>query len=240
MINAWWYFGFSIFEVKSNILFNKILNGFFTLYSFFLIRNKEQIKEELNIKSIEIADNINNMLDYNIKPNFALLSPKYGKDMQSIVGYLKSQNQNELVSVIKKDKKIEFNIDENNFEILESELIIEELPKNDLCINSNRDYTVGLDTIITNDLKTEGIARDLVRHVQNFRKDSGFEVSNRIIFAIEGPNEIIDAVNSHADYFKNETLTESITHNFDSIDFNLEIKINNCNIKIGISKLDKK
>ena len=206
----------------------------------FLTRNKNQIKEELNIKSIEITDNINNILDYNVKPNFALLSPKYGKNMQSIVSYLKSQNQNELVSIIKKNKRLEFDIEKNNFEVLESELIIEELPKNDLCVNSNRDYTVGLDTIITNDLKMEGIARDLVRHVQNFRKDSGFEVSNRIIFAIEGPKEIMDAVNCHADYFKNETLTDSITHNFDNIDFNIEIKINNCNVKIGISKLDKK
>ena len=160
--------------------------------------------------------------------------------MQSIVGYLKSQNQNKLVSIIKKNKRIEFDIEKNNFEVLESELIIEELPKNDLCINSNRDYTVGLDTNITNDLKMEGIARDLVRHVQNFRKDSDFEVSNRIIFAIEGSKEIMDALNSHADYFKNETLTDSITHNFDNIDFNIEIKINNCNVKIGISKLDKK
>ena len=83
----------------------------------------------------------------------------------------------------------------------------------------------------------EGILRDLIRHVQNFRKDSKLEVSDRIIFSILASDEVISSVNKFEDYFKNETLTDSITNDLDNMDYRVKFKINNEDVKIGISKV---
>ena len=115
--------------------------------------------------------------------------------------------------------------------------MINELPKNNLCTNSNRNFIIGLDTVITKELKMEGILRDLIRHVQNFRKDSKLEVSDRIIFSLLASDEIISSVNKFEDYFKNETLTDSITNDLDNMNYRVKFKINNEDVEIGISKV---
>jgi isoleucyl-tRNA synthetase len=200
-------------------------------------RNESQIKDELNIKSIEICDNANDILDYEVKPNFALLSSKYSKEMKDIVSSIKNMDANQLVEEINKNKKFIININGDDIEILDNEVLINELPKNNLCTNSNRNFVIGLDTVITKELKMEGILRDLIRHVQNFRKDSKLEVSDRIIFSILASDEVISSVNKFEDYFKNETLTDSIINDLDNMDYRVKFKINNEDVEIGISKV---
>ena len=200
-------------------------------------RNQSQIKDELNIKSIEICKNVKDILDYEVKPNFAVLSSKYKNEMKDIVSSIKNIDSNELVDEIHKNKKFTININGNDIEILDNEVLINELPKNNLCTNSNRDFTIGLDTIITQELKMEGILRDLIRYVQNFRKDSKLEVSDRIVFSILASDEVNDSINKFESYFKNETLTESIINDLENMDYRVKFKINNEDVEIGISKI---
>ena len=134
-------------------------------------RNEIQIKEELNIKEISIVDDVSSILSYKIKPNFALLSERYGADMKMIISAINQSDQNSLINQLASNNKIDLNIEDKNFEILEDELIVDEIPKDNLCINGNRDFKVGLNINITEELKMEGIVRDLIRQVQNLRKN---------------------------------------------------------------------
>ena len=136
-------------------------------------------------------------------------------------------------------KKIKIEIDGSKIEILEEEIIIEEIPKNNLCINGNREFKVGLDINISKELKMEGIVRDLVRHVQNLRKESNLEVSDRILFAVKSSSDILNSVKQFEDYFKNETLIDLVCDNIDSLEHKANFKINNVDVEIAISKNHK-
>ena len=225
---------------KANI---KIRQPLSTLYVFSLdeigdsiIKNENQIKEELNIKSIKIINDLDNILTYKIKPNFGLLSSKYGQEMKGIISFINQADQNELVLNFQKNKKIEIKINDSKIEILEEEVIIEEIPKNNLCVNGNKEFKIGLDVNISKELKMEGMVRDLIRYVQNLRKESNLEVSDRIQFSIKSSSEILNSISKFEDYFKNETLVDLITNDLDSLDYKTSFKISNINVEIGISK----
>ena len=200
-------------------------------------RNQKQIKEELNIKKINIVDNVSSILSYKIKPNFALLSQKYSSDMKLIINSLNQLNHSDLIKQIESDKKIEISINSENIEIHEEELIIEEIPNNGLCVNGNRDFKIGLDVEITEDLKMEGIIRDLIRQVQNLRKKSNLNVSDRIEFAFLGNQKIHDSIEKFKDYLMNETLIELISEDVEKLDFKEDFTIDNIKVSISISKI---
>ena len=199
-------------------------------------RNEIQIKEELNIKEINIVDEVSSILSYKIKPNFALLSEKYGSDMKMIISAIKQSDQSSLMNQLASNNKIDLNIENKNFEILEDELIVDEIPKDNLCINGNRDFKVGLNINITEELKMEGIVRDLIRQVQNLRKKSNLNVSDRIIFALSGNQKIHDSISKFKDYFMNETLIESFSEDIENLDFKEDFKIDDMKVSISISK----
>ena len=200
-------------------------------------RNQKQIKEELNIKKINIVDNVSSILSYKIKPNFALLSQKYSSDMKLIIHSLNQLNHSDLIKQIESNKKIEISINSENIEIHEEELIIEEIPNNGLCVNGNRDFKIGLDVEITEDLKMEGIIRDLIRQVQNLRKKSNLNVSDRIEFAFLGNQKIHDSIEKFKDYLMNETLIELISEDVEKLDFKEDFTIDNIKVSISISKI---
>lgn len=202
-----------------------------------MIRNEQQIKDELNIKSINSVDNLDSILSYKVKPNFSLLSQKYGSNMKEIISFINKSDQNQLVNDLEKNKKITIKLESEEIEILEEELLIEEVPKGDLCINSNRDFKIGININITEDLKMEGIVRDLIRHVQNLRKKSNLEVSDRITFGIISNKNVVNSMNKFEDYFKNETLIEQIVDDVGSLDFNENFKIDGIDVEIHISKI---
>ena len=199
-------------------------------------RNEIQIKEELNIKEINIVDDVSSILSYKIKPNFALLSEKYGSDMKMIISAINQSDQNSLMNQLASNNKIDLNIEDKNFEILEDELIVDEIPKDNLCINGNRDFKVGLNINITEELKMEGIVRDLIRQVQNLRKKSNLNVSDRIIFALSGNQKIHDSISKFKDYFMNETLIESFSEDVKNLNFKEDFKIDDMKVSISISK----
>jgi len=156
--------------------------------------------------------------------------------MGKIINILKTYDANEIINELEKNKKISIISESDNFEIFEEELIIEEVSKNNLCINGNKDFKVGLDIEISDELKMEGIVRDLIRHVQNLRKESDYEVSDRINFAISCPSIILDSINQFEDYFKNETLISSIVDD-NELKHSVNFKIDGLEVKISISKI---
>ncbi|SEP92724.1 Isoleucyl-tRNA synthetase [Flavobacterium urocaniciphilum] len=167
------------------------------------------IKAEVNVKEIELLDDASGVLVKQIKPNFKALGPRFGKDMGLIAKEIQqfSQEQiNELdkageITIVSSEKSITLTIED-------VEISSQDIP-GWLVANSNG-ITVALDITISEELRKEGIARELVNRIQNIRKDSGFEVTDKITVQIQN-NEIIEqAVIANESYIKSETLTNEL------------------------------
>ena len=196
-----------------------------------LIDISEFIKSEINVKNVELVGDSSKILVKKAKPNFKLLGPKFGKDLKivsSIINNLKSAE----IEKIENEKAL---VLENNIEILLEDIEIYFEDIEGWQVVSENGTTIALDTNINEELKNEGIAREIVNRIQNYRKDSGFNVSDKIIIEIENNNLIEKAIFENIDYIKNETLAVDL--NFKQTLINAqEFEFDNLNIKIKIFK----
>ncbi len=182
---------------------------------------KNIILSETNVKEIEYLSDTTNILVKKIKPNFKILGPKYGKLMKQISVSLSKLNQKDIANfennskfaVIVNEESIELNIED-------VEIISEDIPG--WLVANNGKLTVALDINISDELRQEGIAREFINRIQNLRKDSGFEVTDKISLSIQKHDLINSAINTHKQYISSQTLATSI---------NLVDKIENDNAK---------
>jgi isoleucyl-tRNA synthetase len=192
------------------------------------------IKAEVNVKEIELLDDASGVLVKQIKPNFKALGPRFGKDMGLIakeIQNLSAEQINEL------DTKGELPlVISGNSIILTSddvEIFSQDIP-GWLVANANG-ITVALDITLTEELIKEGIARELVNRIQNLRKDSGFEVTDKIKVHLLPSDGLEKAVAANENYIKSETLTETLVF-VDDLDTGTEIEFDNIKTRILISK----
>ena len=188
----------------------------------------ELLKQEVNVKEIQLLTNeeASDILVKSIKPNFKTLGPKFGKEMKDIANAT-SQMSNEEIVKLESEGKIELNVNDkiHILEVEDFEISTKDIPG--WTVTSNTNLTVALDLTLTEDLINEGIARELVNRIQNLRKDSGFEVTDRIDVKIEANPLIEKAVKGNRDYISSETLAENLIfeatiENGTSIDINGE------------------
>ena len=192
------------------------------------------IKAEVNVKEIELLDDASGVLVKQIKPNFKVLGPRFGKDMGLIakeIQNLSAEQINEL------DTKGELSLVISGNSIIltsdEVEISSQDIP-GWLVANANG-ITVALDITLTEELLKEGIARELVNRIQNLRKDSGFEVTDKIKVQLQSSNGLINAVAANESYIKSETLTESLVF-VDELNNGTEIEFDDIKTRILISK----
>jgi isoleucyl-tRNA synthetase len=162
------------------------------------------IMNEVNVKSVEFVSDDSGILKKKIKPNFKALGPKYGKNMKSIGESIIAMTESQ-IRKIEKTGQVTLTIGESTFDILHSEIEIltEDVPG--WLVASAGSLTVALDVTITDELRQEGIARDFVNRIQNLRKDSGFEVTDKIKISLENNNEeLADAVATNKNYICQE------------------------------------
>ncbi|PQJ31741.1 isoleucine--tRNA ligase [Nonlabens arenilitoris] len=168
------------------------------------------VKSEVNVKEIELIDDASGILVKEIKPNFKALGPRFGKAMGQIAGKIKSFQQEDIVLLEKTgQKEVEVN---GNAIILTLEDV--EITSSDIegwLVANQSGITVALDVTISPELKKEGISRELVNRIQNIRKDSGLEVTDRINIVVQSHHEIDDAVKSNEQYIMDETLADDLT-----------------------------
>ncbi|MDA0178134.1 Isoleucyl-tRNA synthetase [Mesoflavibacter sp. HG96] len=192
------------------------------------------IKHEVNIKEIELLEDASDILVKQIKPNFKVLGPRFGKDMKLIASEIQKLGADDIK-----------NIEQNNTLDIDCNGKIITLQREDVEITSQDiegwlvanegKITVALDVTITEPLREEGIARELVNRIQNLRKDSGFEVTDRITVQIQNDQNIEQAINNNLDYIKTETLTDNLEI-INQIDNGIEIAFDDVNTKLSIQK----
>ncbi|WP_298547285.1 isoleucine--tRNA ligase [uncultured Aquimarina sp.] len=167
------------------------------------------IKSEVNVKEIELLDDASGILVKQIKPNFKNLGPRFGKDMKLIASKIQSFDQ-ETIKILEQTGSFDIEINNKIITLGTDDVEISSQDIEGWLVANSGSLTVALDITITPELKKEGIARELVNRIQNIRKDSGFEVTDRIGIVIKENKSIQEAVATNEVYIKNETLTDTI------------------------------
>lgn len=192
------------------------------------------IKAEVNVKEIELLDDASGVLVKQIKPNFKALGPRFGKDMGLISSEIQKISQEQINEI---DAKGELTLVVSGKSIIltsqDVEISSQDIP-GWLVANSNG-ITVALDITISEELKQEGIARELVNRIQNIRKDSGFEVIDKIKVQLRRNDLLEKAVIKNEDYIKSETLANDLIF-VEALENGIEIEFDDIKTMILISK----
>ncbi len=183
------------------------------------------IREEINVKSIEVADDIGHLIAKKAKPNFKKLGPRMGKLMKPVAAAIQQMDEAS-ISRLEEMGEISFAVGDQEVTIYRDDVEILEEKKNPaLEVAREGNIAVALDTTITPELEKEGIAREFVNRVQNLRKEAGFEVTDRIEIAVQAPEKVANAIQEMAEYIKSETLALDIQFSLDNGEISREISI---------------
>ena len=171
---------------------------------------KELILSEVNVKELELLTEGTALLVKNIKPNFKTIGPKYGKQMKDIASLVAQFSQQDITEIEKTGKwSTVIDACEINLELEDFEISAQDIPG--WLVASEGGITVALDTTLSPELKNEGIAREIVNRIQNLRKDSAFDVTDRILLKINTSEAIQTAISANKSYICDEVLANEIS-----------------------------
>lgn len=194
------------------------------------------IADELNVKSVEFANDVSAFTTYSFKPQLRTVGPKYGKYLGKIRELLSSVDGNAAMAELKANGVLVLDLGDAKAELTEEDLLIESAQKPGFASNSDHGVTVVLDTNLTPELIEEGYMRELVSKIQTMRKESGFEVMDNIRVYISGSEIIKDIVRKNFDEIKGEVLAKDVV--FDTeFATSKNWDLNGQQVKLGVEKL---
>lgn len=170
---------------------------------------RDLILNEVNVKTLKYVDSGAGILVKKVKPDFKKLGPRYGKIMKQLAAKVQTMPQ-DAIAAFEKDGSYTFDIEGQNatIELADVEIISEDIP-GWLVANDGR-LTVALDVTVTDELRKEGIARELVNRIQNIRKSSDFDITDRILVKISKQPQVEEAVSEYNDYIAAQILADKI------------------------------
>ena len=194
---------------------------------------KNLILNEVNVKDLKFVDNAAGILVKRIKPDFKKLGPRYGKIMKSLAAAIQGMNQEDIMA-FEAAGTFTLNVEgqEATIERADVEIISEDIP-GWLVANEGR-LTVALDITVTEELRKEGLARELVNRIQNLRKSNGFDITDKITVTVLSSDEMDEAIKEYNEYIANQVLAVSVEITDHAIsdatvldfeDFNLSVRI---------------
>ncbi|MBP5438753.1 MAG: isoleucine--tRNA ligase [Treponema sp.] len=170
---------------------------------------QDTIAEELNVKQVVFHEREDELVEYSAKANFRVLGKTLGAKMKAAAAEIAKLSGEQIAEMLD-GNALSINVDGQEVELSSENVIVERSEKEDLKVLNEGTLTVGLETKITPELKNEGFARDLVRGIQNQRKESGFEITDRITLKVSGDAELKEAFAAFKDFIANETLANSV------------------------------
>lgn len=197
------------------------------------------IAEELNVKEVEIGSEESDLVTRSIKANFKSLGPKLGKNMKEVAGLIAALDEKSALEIINGNS---FNLKLSNGEDIDIEpddVIVQREEKKGMCVANEGEITVALDTVLTEALRLEGFARELVSKIQNTRKDMGLEVADRIKIQYNiSDDTMAQSIPQFEEYISNETLAVGLEENLSLTGENVIMAdINGVDLAIAIEKV---
>ncbi|MCB9425967.1 MAG: isoleucine--tRNA ligase [Flavobacteriales bacterium] len=192
------------------------------------------IAAEVNVKEIELLDDASGILVKKIKPNFKALGPRFGKDMGLVAKAIQNFSQ-EQITELEKNSEIAVDLSGKSITLTLADVEISSEDIEGWLVASSGAITVALDVTISDELKKEGIARELVNRIQNIRKDSGYEVTDKINIKVLKHGLIEEAIATNRNYIKEETLTLELEV-VDALNDGVEVAFDDIATKLLITK----
>lgn len=192
------------------------------------------IADELNIKEIIYTTDTTSFFDYQFKPQLKTLGRKMGKLIPQATEAIKSLPGVETMKTLKDCGKISIFVEGQEFELTEEDLLVETIQPEGLSTESDRNFTVALDTKLTDELIEEGFVREVISKIQTMRKEAGFEVLDRIQFGFAGNDRLKDIILRNKEYICDEVLADQICEELSGYD--KEWDINGENVKFSVLK----
>jgi isoleucyl-tRNA synthetase len=169
-------------------------------------RHSEQIRDELNIKFIEVIARDAELVTYRIKPNLPVVGKRYGKLIPGIRAALAQADGSSIAKLAARGEVLNLAVDGQTIELAPDALLVESTAAAGFACVEDAGYLVGLDTTLTDELVREGLIREIVRTVQDARKQAGLDVSDRIVLNVDGNEPVMSALSAHRDYIVGEAL----------------------------------
>ena len=193
------------------------------------------ILNEVNVKELKFADSGSNILVKKVKPDFKKLGPRYGKVMKALAAAIQAMTQEE-IATFERDGSFTFSIDGNACTVLtdDVEIISEDIP-GWLVANEGR-LTIALDITVTDELRREGLTRELVNRLQNQRKSSGLEITDHIRVTLAPAEEMEGVLETYGDYIRRQVLADAITSTERSADMT-ELEFDDFQLPVKIEKV---
>jgi isoleucyl-tRNA synthetase len=177
-----------------------------------ILKNSDVLTDELNVKKLEFLDDSAGILDYRIKPNLPILGKRLGSKLKVIQAFFKEADASSVAKLVREGKNVIIKDGSEIIELIPEEVILESVSKEGTSGVEGNGMLVALDTELTEDLIMEGYVRDLVRNVQELRKKSGLEITDRIRLMIKGGSDgFKKALKKYEDYINEETLAVLLT-----------------------------
>jgi len=192
------------------------------------------IKSEVNVKEIELISETSNILVKQIKPNFKTLGPRFGQDMKAVAAAIQALDS-KAISEIERNGKLPISVNEKYITLDRSDVEISSQDIEGWLVASDGENTVALDLHVSDELRNEGVARELVNRIQNLRKDSGYEVTDRISIQLSADPVLNLAVEGFGQYIKEETLADVIEI-MPVLDQGIELSFDNILSRLNIFK----
>jgi isoleucyl-tRNA synthetase len=169
------------------------------------------IMEELNVKNVEYIKDSSGLFDYRFKPQLKTLGKKYGKMIPAITEILSKCDGIKTMEKLRENGRLNFVLDEKSVELTEEDLLIETIQAQGVSVESDRGFTVALDTNLSQELISEGFVREMISKIQTMRKEAGFEVLDRIVIGYESSEIIRSVIESNKKHLCDEVLAVKIT-----------------------------
>jgi isoleucyl-tRNA synthetase len=168
------------------------------------------IKDELNVKELVLTTQQEEVVNYEIRLLPHMLGKKYGKLFPELRAAVADMDTDELVERFQRDESVEVKVDGQLVTLLPEEVEVHTRPKEGYILAEEQGIIVGVDTVITEELNKEGLARDIVRRIQNQRKEAGFDIADHIKTYYEAGAKLTEVFKAHREYIASETLSTSI------------------------------
>lgn len=205
-----------------------------------VIHTKNIILDEINIKDIQVIEKSSDIVLKRAKPQYKQLGPKAGKLMKKVAEIIVNLKE-ETIAHLEEKGEITLDIEGSQIHIAENDVeIYEEIKEANLVVEREGNILIALDTTMTPELETEGIAREFINRVQNLRKEAGYQVTDRIIISYEAPEKIHNAISKLVDYIMAETLALRVLPSIDAGEIKKELKIDDISMSVSLRRKDIK